>query len=62
VRLLIPAGALVVLGGVVALLGSSVAVDAVGITLIGFGVVFAVAALFLAVGESEDRERRGSGR
>lgn len=61
-RLLIPAGILVVLGGGVALVGSSVAVNAVGISLVGFGVVLAVAALFLVVGESEDRERRGSGR
>jgi len=60
-RVLIAALALAVAGGLVVALSPSVVVTAVGIALAGSGVVLAVVAAFLAVGESEERERRARG-
>ena len=49
--------ALVVLGCVIAAIGTALWLDAVGITVAGIGAVGLLSAAFLAVGESEDRDR-----
>lgn len=54
---LVAAAVLVVAGGVVFAVGGSRAMDAVGITVMGSGLVVALAAVFFAIGRSEDRER-----
>ena len=57
-RRLVEAGiALLVLGIAVAWIGTSTALDAIGITLGGIGAVVLISAAFYAVGLSEDRER-----
>jgi len=60
-RLLLAALALVLAGGLVVALASAAVLTAVGIALAGSGAVLAVVAAFLAVGESEERDRRAGG-
>jgi hypothetical protein len=56
-RLAIISGVLLVVGCVIAAVGTATWLDAVGITVAGVGVVGLVSAAFYAVGESEDRAR-----
>ncbi|HEU4973731.1 MAG TPA: hypothetical protein VFT50_01480 [Baekduia sp.] len=54
----VTAGLILLIGGcIVAAIATSTAGDAVGITLAGIGAVLLVAAAFLAIGLSEDRDR-----
>lgn len=53
---------LIVLGCAIAAIFSSVALDVVGITVGGIGLVGVISAAFYAVGQSEDREREREGR
>ena len=68
-RLAIISAVLVVVGGLMAAIFTSVALDAIGATVGGFGGVGLVSAFMWAVGEGEDRQRakddaarRGPGR
>jgi hypothetical protein len=56
-RLAILSGVLVVVGCVIAAVGTATWLDAVGIAIAGVGLVGAVSAAFYAVGQSEDRAR-----
>jgi hypothetical protein len=56
-RLAIASAALIVLGCVIAAVFEATALDVVGITVGGIGLVGVVSSAFWAVGESEDRER-----
>jgi hypothetical protein len=62
-RLAILSGVLVVLGCVIAAVGTATWLDAVGIAVAGVGFVGLISSAFYAVGQSEDRdrERRGGG-
>lgn len=53
---------LIVLGCVIAAVFSAVALDVVGITIGGIGLVGVISAAFYAVGQSEDRDREREGR
>jgi hypothetical protein len=54
--------ALIVLGCAIAAIFSAVALDVIGITVGGIGLVGVISAAFYAVGQSEDRERERDGR
>jgi 1,4-dihydroxy-2-naphthoate octaprenyltransferase len=54
--------ALIVFGCLIAAVFSSVALDVIGITVGGIGLVGVISAAFYAVGQSEDREREREGR
>jgi hypothetical protein len=56
-RLAILSTALIVLGCVIAAVFTATALDAVGITVAGIGLVGLVSSAFYAVGQSEDRAR-----
>jgi 1,4-dihydroxy-2-naphthoate octaprenyltransferase len=56
-RLAILSAVLIVLGCVIAAIFTATALDAIGITVAGVGLVGVVSAAFYAVGQSEDRER-----
>ena len=56
-QLAIVSGVLIVIGCVLAAVGTATALDAVGITVAGVGLVGLVSAAFYAVGQSEDRAR-----
>jgi 1,4-dihydroxy-2-naphthoate octaprenyltransferase len=56
-QLAIVSAALIVIGCVLAAVGTATALDAVGIAVAGVGLVGLVAAAFYAVGQSEDRAR-----
>jgi hypothetical protein len=47
----------IVLGCLIAWIGTTTWLDAIGITLGGIGLVGVISAAFYAVGQSEDRER-----
>jgi hypothetical protein len=49
--------ALVIIGCVIAAIGTATWLDAVGITVAGIGGVGLVSSAFYAVGQSEDRDR-----
>jgi hypothetical protein len=53
---------LIVVGCVIAAVFSAVALDVVGITIGGIGLVGVISAAFYAVGQSEDRQRERDGR
>jgi hypothetical protein len=56
-QLAISSAATIVLGCVIAAVGTTTWLDSIGIMLGGIGFVGVLAAAFLAVGQSEDRER-----
>jgi 1,4-dihydroxy-2-naphthoate octaprenyltransferase len=56
-RLAILSGVLIVVGCVIAAVGTATWLDAVGITVAGIGLVGVVSAFFYAIGQSEDRAR-----
>jgi hypothetical protein len=56
-QLAITSAGAVVLGCLIAWIGTALWLDAVGITLGGIGFVGVISAAFYAVGQSEDRER-----
>jgi 1,4-dihydroxy-2-naphthoate octaprenyltransferase len=56
-QLAITSAATIVLGCLIAAVGTAIWLDAVGITLGGIGFVGVISAAFYAVGQSEDRER-----
>lgn len=56
-RIAIVSGVLIVIGCVIAAVGTATWLDAVGIAVAGVGLVGAVSAAFYAVGQSEDRAR-----
>jgi 1,4-dihydroxy-2-naphthoate octaprenyltransferase len=56
-QLAITSAATIVLGCLIAWIGTAIWLDAVGITLGGIGFVGVISAAFYAVGQSEDRER-----
>ncbi|HEY6759280.1 MAG TPA: hypothetical protein VI318_07310 [Baekduia sp.] len=56
-RLALLSLALVVIGCVIAAVGTALWLDAVGITVAGIGAVGLLSAAFYAVGQSEDRDR-----
>src|SRR3954452_10194598 len=61
-QLAIISAALIVIGCVLAAVATATALDAIGITVAGIGLVGLVSAAFYAVGQSEDRARgRGGG-
>jgi hypothetical protein len=60
--LLVRAGlVLLIVGIAVAAIGTAPALDAAGVAIGGIGAVLLVSAAFLAVGLSEDRDRRKHG-
>jgi hypothetical protein len=68
-RLAIVSAVLVVAGGLLAWIGTSLALDSIGATIGGFGGVGLISAFMWAIGEGEDRQRakddaarRGPGR
>ena len=56
-QIAITSAALIVLGCVIAAVGTTTWLDSIGITLGGIGLVGVISSAFLAVGESEDRQR-----
>jgi hypothetical protein len=56
-RLAILSGVLLVIGCVIAAVGTATWLDAVGIAVAGVGLVGLVSSAFYAVGQSEDRAR-----
>ncbi|QEC49441.1 hypothetical protein FSW04_18950 [Baekduia soli] len=60
-RLALGALALLVAGCVIAAVGTTTALDAIGLVIAGIGAVLLVSAAFLAVGQSEDRDREQRG-
>ena len=56
-QIAITSAALIVLGCVIAAVGTTTWLDSIGITVGGIGLVGVISAAFLAVGESEDRQR-----
>jgi hypothetical protein len=56
-QLAITSAGAIVLGCLIAWIGTAIWLDAVGITLGGIGFVGVISAAFYAVGQSEDRER-----
>jgi hypothetical protein len=58
-KVLVRAGLLLLVVGIaIAAIGTSTTLDAAGVAIGGVGAVLLVSAAFLAVGLSEDRERR----
>jgi hypothetical protein len=56
-RLAIISALLVVVGGLMAWIGTALALDAIGATIGGFGGVGLISAFMYAIGEGEDRQR-----
>jgi hypothetical protein len=56
-QIAITSAALIVLGCVIAAVGTTTWLDSIGITIGGIGFVGVISSAFLAVGESEDRQR-----
>jgi|GEM_PF-3136017 len=56
-QIAILSAAMIVVGCAIAAIGTTTWLDSVGITLGGIGFVGVISAAFLAVGESEDRQR-----
>jgi hypothetical protein len=56
-QIAITSAALIVVGCVIAAIGTTTWLDSIGITVGGIGFVGVLSAAFIAVGESEDRDR-----